>query len=265
MQAQGTVRSIENIWLTGDDVMAITAPVPLINVSEKSAVARILEKYFYFYMSVLIAVVVFYGFSHTVNKNLIHPAIQKPWILWVHGIVFSGWLFFFILQSALVRARSVRWHRNVGWFGAVLGASMVYLGVSTTLSMARFYLYTMHRTEANFLIVPFWDISCFAVCFALAIVWRKKPEHHRRMMLLATCALTAAGWGRIPFLSTGGFYAGVDFLLLLGIARDWIVNRRIHSVYIAGLPVFAAGQALALVVVITKPDWWMKFAFALVG
>jgi hypothetical protein len=247
------------------NVMAITATLPLVNSSEKSVFARILEKYFYFSMSVFIAADVFYGFSHTVNKNLIHPEIQRPWILWVHGIVFSGWLFFFILQSALVRARSVRWHRNVGWFGAALGGSMIFLGITTTLSMARFYLHTMHRNEANFLIVPFWDISCFAVCFALAIAWRKRPEHHRRMMLLATCALTAAGWGRMPLLSTGGFYAGVDFLLLLGIARDLIVNRRIHAVYKAGLPLFTAGQAFALFIVITKPDWWMKFAFAIVG
>jgi hypothetical protein len=248
-----------------EDAMAITAPVPLITISEKSSLVRVLEKYFYFSMSVFIAVVVFYGFSHTVNKNLIHPAVQKPWILWVHGIVFAGWLLFFIMQSALVRARSVRWHRNVGWFGAVLGASMIYLGISTTLSMARFYLYQMHRNEANFLIIPFWDITCFAVCFALAIVWRKKPEHHRRLMLLATCALSAAGWGRLPLLSTGGFYAGVDFLIVLGVVRDFIVNRRIQAVYNFGLPLFAAGQAFALFVVITKPEWWMKFAFAIVG
>ena len=245
--------------------MALTTSVPFITVREKSSLVQVLEKYFYLFMSVFIAAVVFCGFSRTVNKNLIHPDVQRPWILWVHGIVFSGWLLFFIVQSALVRARSVRWHRNVGWFGAVLGASMVYLGISTTLSMARFYLHQFHRTEANFLIVPLWDITCFGTCFALAIAWRKKPEQHRRMMLLATCALTAAGWGRFPLLSTGGFYAGVDFLLILGIVRDLIVNRRIHAVYKFGLPVFAAGQAFALFVVITKPEWWMKFAFAIVG
>ena len=245
--------------------MAITAPVPLIGISEKSAFARALEKYFYCFMSVFVAVIVFSGFSFTVNKNLIHPAMQRPWILWVHGIVFSGWLLFFILQSALVRARSVRWHRNVGWFGALLGASIFFLGIETTLTMARFYLHQLHRNEAQFLIVPFWDISCFGACFALAIAWRKKPEHHRRMMLLATCALSAAGWGRLPYFSTGGFYAGVDFFILLGLVRDLIVNGRIHSVYKVGLPIFAAGQAFALFVVITRPEWWARFALGIVG
>jgi hypothetical protein len=245
--------------------MAITAPIPLINVSEKSAIVQALEKYFYFFMSVFIAVVVFYGFSFTVNKNLIHPAVQRPWILWVHGIAFSSWLLFFIMQSALVRARSVRWHRNVGWFGAALGAGIVVLGISTTMTMARFELHQLKHDQANFLIVPFWDIICFAVCFALAIAWRKKPEHHRRLMLLATAALSAAGWGRLPILPPGTFYMGVDLILVMGLVRDLIVNRRIQAVYKIGLPVFVAAQAFVMFVVITKPEWWMKFAFAIVG
>jgi hypothetical protein len=245
--------------------MAITAANPLFAVAQKSALARVAEKYFYCFMSVFIAAVVFYGFSFTVNKNLIHPEMRRPWILWVHGIVFSGWLVFFILQSALVRARSVRWHRNVGWFGAALGVGIFALGITTTQIMARFYLHQLHRTEANLLAVPWWDICSFGACFALAIAWRKKLEHHRRLMLLATCALSAAGWGRLPFLPPGTFYAGVDFLILMGVARDLIVNRRVHAVYKVGLPVFVAGQAFALFVAVTKPEWWNRLALAIVG
>ena len=245
--------------------MAITAPVPLVSVSEKSDFVRTIEKYFYCFMSVFIAVVVFSGFSFTVNKNLIHPATQRPWILWLHGIVFSGWLLFFILQSALVRARSVRWHRNIGWFGAALGTGMFVLGMSTTVTMARYYLHQLHRTDANLVIVPVWDITCFAACFALAIAWRKKPEHHRRLMLLATCALSAAGLGRLPFMPQGSFYAGVDFFILLGVIRDLIVNRKIHAVYKLGLPIFVAGQAFALFVVVARPEWWAKTVLAVLG
>jgi hypothetical protein len=245
--------------------MALTTIVPSVAVSQRSVVTRALDKYFYCFMSLLIAAVVFYGFSLTVNRNLIHPAIQRPWILWLHGIVFSGWLLFFILQSALVRARSVRWHRNVGWFGAALGAGIVLLGVTTTFTMARFDVRQLHREVVNLLVIPLWDISCFAVCFALAIAWRKKLEHHRRLMLLATCALSAAGWGRLPLFPPGTFYAGVDLLILLGMLRDWIVNRRVHIVYKRALPIIAAGEAFALFVLVTNPEWWAKIARAIVG
>jgi hypothetical protein len=68
-------------------------------------------------MSLLIAVVVAFGFSQTIDMNLIHPSIPRPFLLYVHAAVFTGWLVFFILQSALVRTSNVRIHRAVGAFG----------------------------------------------------------------------------------------------------------------------------------------------------
>jgi hypothetical protein len=52
----------------------------------------LLDRYFYFFMSLLIPAVVVYGFSFTVGKNLIHPAIPQPLILYVHAAFFCGWL-----------------------------------------------------------------------------------------------------------------------------------------------------------------------------
>ena len=62
-----------------------------------------LEKYFYFSMSILIAVVVVYGFSRTIDRRLIHPALPPPGLNYVHAVIFFGWLVFYILQSALIR------------------------------------------------------------------------------------------------------------------------------------------------------------------
>src|SRR5581483_1514202 len=158
--------------------MAVAPPIPLISLAQRSSgrtnpVARFLDQYFYCFMAVVIAAVVFSGFSFTVNKNLIHPPLQRPAILWLHGIVFSSWLLYFILQTALVRVHSVRVHRNLGWFGVALATTMYVLGIETVLVMARYYVHKFHATDANLLIVPFWDIDCFAACFALAILWRK--------------------------------------------------------------------------------------------
>jgi len=44
----------------------------------------LLNQYFYFFMSLLIAVVVVYGFGFTIEKNLIHPALPRPFLLYVH-------------------------------------------------------------------------------------------------------------------------------------------------------------------------------------
>src|SRR5882724_332607 len=69
----------------------------------------IVDRYFYFAMSLLVAVIVVAGFQRTVDANLFHAAIPRPFILWIHGAAFAAWVIFFIGQSALVRISKVGW------------------------------------------------------------------------------------------------------------------------------------------------------------
>jgi hypothetical protein len=59
------------------------------------------------------AVVLTYGFSLTIGKNLIHPRFPRPEILYLNAVIFFAWLVFYILQSALVRTRNV--HAHTAW------------------------------------------------------------------------------------------------------------------------------------------------------
>jgi 4-amino-4-deoxy-L-arabinose transferase-like glycosyltransferase len=115
---------------------------------------------------------------------------------------------------------------------------------------------------AAFLMVPLFDICAFSVPFALGIYWRKKPEMHRRLLLVASCALTAAAFGRFPpnILPPVVFYAGVDSLIVLGLLRDLIVNRRIHQVYRYALPAFIVGQTVVMYTVVHNSPYWLKIA-----
>jgi hypothetical protein len=51
------------------------------------------SQYFYFFMSLLVAAVIVYGFSHTIDQNLIHPKIPRPRLLYFHAALFTGWCF----------------------------------------------------------------------------------------------------------------------------------------------------------------------------
>ncbi len=250
--------------------MATTRPIGASSIGATTrpvSRAGFLNNYFYFFMSLLVAGVLVYGFSHTINKNLFHPAVPPPAILYLHAVVFTGWLLFFIFQSALVRTRNVRLHRQTGWFGLALGVAVLLVGVSTAIAMARFHIRQGATDAEGFLIVPLFDMIAFSIPFALAIYWRKKPELHRRLILIASCALTAAGFGRFPayLLPPPFFYAGVDVLILLGVVRDLIVNRRIHSVYLYGLPAFALGQVIVTYTFTHNSPWWLKIAHAIVN
>lgn len=230
--------------------------------------AGLLDRYFYFFMALLITGIVIYGFHFTVDKNLIHPAVPRPPLLYFHAAVFSSWLVFLILQSALVRTRNVQVHRKIGWFGVALGVAIPPLGVYTAITMGRFNALKLHQADtAADLIIPLWDMVVFTTTFALAIYWRRRPEFHRRLILVATCALSAAAFGRFPenLLPPVFFYAGVDVLILFGVARDLITSRTVHPIYRYALPAIILGQVFVMYTNTHKSPWWLKIAHALLG
>ena len=217
-----------------------------------------LSRYFYFSMSLVFAAIVIIGFSRTVNANLFHANPPRPLLLWIHGAAFSMWVVFFIAQSALVRVHKVSVHRLLGWFGAALAIVMVVLGLTIAVVMARFDGIVLQQKDADaFLSVPFVDVLSFGSCIALAIYWRKKPEYHRRLVFLASCLLMDAPFGRFDFIFNHSlFYLVLDCLILLGVARDWVVDKRVHKVYLYALPSLIVLQSLAVYAWRINPKWW---------
>ncbi len=60
-------------------------------------------------------------------------------------------------------------------------------------------------------------------------------------------------------------YAGVDILILFGVARDLIVSRRVHPVYLFGLPAMAIGQMVTMYIFLTSQSQWMSIARWVIG
>jgi len=225
------------------------------------------DRYFYFAMSLLLAGIVVAGFQRTVDANLFHAAVPRPFILWIHGAAFAGWVVFFICQSTLVRINKVSWHRSMGWFGAGLATVMVPLGVATAIIMTRFDTVQLHQSGVEaFLSVPFYDMVAFGVMIGLAIYWRTRPDRHRRLIFIATCGLMDAAFGRFDYLFNNNlFFPCLDLLILLGVARDLLVERRVHKVYLYALPLLIVGQSLSLYMWRHDPAWWQGITRVIVG
>jgi hypothetical protein len=94
--------------------MASTETVRVFSVSQPSVSLRWVEKYFYLCMSLLIAAVVVYGFSHTVENKLIHANPRPPILLWVHALLFSSWVAF--------TSHSQCWYESGRWNSTELSA-----------------------------------------------------------------------------------------------------------------------------------------------
>ena len=224
-----------------------------------------LSRYFYITMSFVLAGLVVWGFSRTVDEHLFHASPPRPLLLWIHGTAFATWIIFFIFQSALVRVRKVSVHRFLGWFGAVLAAVMVVLGFTVAIVMTRFDTAVLHQTGIDsFLSIPFADMILFGACIALAIYWRKRPEYHRRLIFIASCQLMDAAIGRFDFIFNHNlFYPGLDLLIALGMIRDWVVDGRIHKVYLCAIAPLVVIQSLAVYIWRLNPAWWQGITHAI--
>jgi hypothetical protein len=217
-----------------------------------------LSRYFYFCMSLVMTALVLWGFSRTLSGSLFHGNPPRPLLLWIHAAAFSTWMLFFIAQSALVLARKVSIHRLLGWFGAGLAVAMVLLGLEIAVVMARFDAVVLHQSGTDaFLAIPFGDIIMFGSCMAMAIYWRRKPEYHRRLVFIATCLLMDAPLDRFDFMFDHNLsFPVLDCLILLGMTRDWLVDGRVHKVYLYALPALIIAQSLAMYAWRANPRSW---------
>ena len=79
-----------------------------------------------------------------------------------------------------------------------------------------------------------------------------------------TCS---AGFGRFPasIVPENWFYAGVDLLVLLVIARDLLSVRRVHVVFLIALPTLVAVHLTAIYSFVTAAPRWMAIAHKLLA
>jgi len=215
-----------------------------------------LDRSFYLAMLLLVTAVVVYGFSRTIDQNLIHPPYPRPSILYVHAATFTAWLILLIVQSSLVRTHNVAIHRKLGLWVLALGVSLPLIGVATSIVMTGIETQHGDADAATFMVIPFFDMIAFAALFGPAFVLRRQPEYHRRLMFMATCVLADAGFGRFPheIVPDGWSYGAVDMVILMGVVRDLVVLRRIHPAYLYGLPPLVLGEILTMYVY-AMPQW----------
>jgi hypothetical protein len=222
---------------------------------------------FYSGMSLVIAALVFAGFSRTFYLRAWYDVPAISTLRWVHGAVFSGWILLFIAQTLLVASGRVAVHRRLGILGTVLAAAVLVVGYAMAVTSAREGHSPPGIPPRVFLIIPIFDLLVFAPLVAAGIYYRRRPETHKRLMLLATVSILAAAVARLPTsLAIAGppFYFGVvDLLILMGVAYDIATRRKLHPVYVWGGLFVVASQVLRLT--LSGTGAWLSIADRLVG
>ncbi len=224
------------------------------------------DRRFYLGFALVAWTVVFVGFGPGLLARLQGHLPPPPLILHAHAAAFTGWLGLLTIQTLLIGAHKTELHRRLGVFGAGLAAVMVYLGIATALAVHRERFEAGHGERIAFLIVQIMDMVIFASCVTLALILRRDPAAHKRLMLLATVELLGAGFGRslgrilMKQFGAGliGFplalFIGGYALILLAMLYDLWTRRRVHPVYLIGLPAMMAAH-LVMSVIFHHPVW----------
>ena len=114
-----------------------------------------------------------------------------------------------------------------------------------------------------FSIVPLSGILFFAVVIALAVANTRKPEIHKRLILLATVALLFAAVGRMNLFQRPLLFLTVWLSpVLLGMGYDVLTRRRVHPTYMIGLAALLLGFSRVLFL---QSEAWLRIGRALIG
>lgn len=195
------------------------------------------ERWFFFVMSIVIFVTAVAGFGSDIVAYHVWFT-DFPWQVHVHAIVFTSWISLYVVQNWLVvDGRNIMLHRRLGWVGAGLAAIMVPLGIAATvMAVARGSIAGVFPL-GFFLAMDILGILGFAALTFVAIRLRGHAGWHKRLMLCGTVLVIAPAIGRLmgllPLGTAAPFavIAAIMLYILIGIAFDLVVLRRIHPAY----------------------------------
>ena len=204
------------------------------------------ERIFYTGMAIIIAIVVFAGFSRTWFLRPYFPQIQPliP-VLILHGVIFSSWIALFITQTTLVATKRVRTHMRLGIAGGVLAGAMIIIGTITAIIRAKGPSPIPDVNPLSFLTIPLGDILVFGILIGLAFYYRRKMDIHKRLMLLATIGILPAAVARLPF----DFIQQYGPLAFFGLSDLFIIPCLIYDIISRGRPHRATVLAGSLIVI----------------
>jgi hypothetical protein len=223
------------------------------------AVNRTVERIFYSGMAILLCVCVFIGFSPTYfQAGMMRAPLPSP-VLHIHGAVFTLWMLLFVVQAALISARRVKWHRSFGIVAFCLPPIMIVLGVWAAIDALHRGVRISPLDPAVSAAIPLIGIVGFTVVIYASWRARRRPDAHKRLILIATMGLVSAAFGRFPWNRIGlppaaGAVTGLGILLLILIVYELISIRRIHRSTMWAAPFVFATVALAVPIGMT-PAW----------
>jgi len=211
-------------------------------------------------VSGVLLVVLLVGFAKTFFLRTLFDVPPIPGYLYVHGSVLTAWYVLVFTQTCLVAAQRTDLHRRLG-IAAVAVASLV-VPISAFV-IVRYVPRGFARGRTldfvrGLVVGDSLDLVLFVVLVAAGVYFRRKPDVHKRLMIISCFAIYG------PVLARFEIYYGLrvpdPFLVLLPLCvlgiYDFVVLRREHraTMWIAVLVLVVWAPVYRLLIGSGLPD-----------
>lgn len=197
-----------------------------------------MKRYFSLYTAIgvigLAAILI--GFSKTFIIPVSNFSFQAPVIIYIHGFFAFSWVVLFVFQAYLIKAEKWSTHMTIGMLGVLIA-----VGVAVTIPFAGAYQVQKDTAQGggDSAVSAITGTITAALMFITLVFaglhYRKKPEVHKRLMLLATITVLWPAWFRFrhffPSVPNPEIWFALvlaDSLIIVAWIWDKLKNGRIH-------------------------------------
>jgi hypothetical protein len=196
--------------------------------------ARRLIRWYFPVVTGLLLVGMVIGFSRTFFLRSLFDVRPLPGYLYMHGAVMTAWFVVAFVQTCLVAGRRTDLHRSLGVVGAVVAVLVVPISAFVVVGVVpRMVLrgtpFPQIRELVTFDLVA---LLVFSILVPAAILFRRRSDVHKRLLILSCFALWGPVNARLARLGLDVPYPALTltvlFPLLTIAGYDFIVARRLH-------------------------------------
>lgn len=144
--------------------------------------------------------VVALGFGVTYAIPMARGTFLAPWFVHLHGASAFTWILLLIIQAALVMGRRTPSHRRLGLLGPPLAVAIWSTGIATAVWAARRDLPDLGTIATSSLAGTATGLSLYLLLVIWAVAMRRRPDWHKRLVLLATIQLLWPAFFRLRHL-----------------------------------------------------------------
>lgn len=234
--------------------------------------ARTGERRFYVWLAGAMVLIAFGGFTPTFWAKVATGSVVGAPILYIHGALFSAWVIFLFVQASLVASGRTLRHKDWGLAGVALAGLMAFSVPVTVLnSIALADAGGFGEAARRFAVVPLLGLVTWVGLLIVAFANVRRPEIHKRLIIVATVGMLQAAMGRVaqlllappgavgppPVFVTLPAALAVDLLIVAAMVYDWRTRGRPHSAYVIGGGITVASQLLFVPIAATQA--WVDF------